>query len=66
MDGVLKLLLYSNRVSVGEEINMLKTITLGSCVSVQGTFVKSLTDGKILVRVGQKLFAGFPIGGRAI
>ncbi|MBM7067043.1 hypothetical protein [Actibacterium sp. 188UL27-1] len=45
---------------------MLKTITLGSCVSVQGTFVKSLTDGKILVRVGQKLFAGFPIGGRAI
>jgi len=40
---------------------MLRTITLGSCVSVQGTFVRQLTNGKVLVRVGQKLYEGLPI-----
>lgn len=43
---------------------MLRTITLGSCVSVQGIFVKSLTNGKVLVRVGQQLYEGNPIGGK--
>ena len=37
---------------------MLKTITLGSCVSVQGTFVRELTNGRVLVRVGERLFEG--------
>lgn len=40
---------------------MVKTITLGSCVSVQGTFIRTLDDGKIVVRVGDKVFAGFPV-----
>jgi hypothetical protein len=41
---------------------MLRTITQGSHVSVQGTFVSDLKDGRILVRVGQQLFKGTPIG----
>lgn len=40
---------------------MVKTITLGSCVSVQGTFIRALADGKIVVQVGDKTFAGFPV-----
>lgn len=40
---------------------MLKTILLGSCVYVQGTFVRKLDDGKIVVRVGERLFQGLPV-----
>ena len=40
---------------------MLRTIVLGSCVSVQGTFVRALPDGRIVVRVGGKTFAGRPV-----
>jgi hypothetical protein len=40
---------------------MLRTIILGSCVSVQGTFERQLENGKILVRVGSRLFEGVPI-----
>ncbi len=40
---------------------MLRTIMLGSCVSVQGTFVRKGADGKIVVRVGERVFEGFPI-----
>lgn len=40
---------------------MLKTIMLGSCVSVQGVFVRNLTDGRILIRVGERVFAGRPV-----
>lgn len=40
---------------------MLRTITLGSCVSVQGTFEKKLDNGKIIVRVGNMIFEGFPV-----
>lgn len=41
---------------------MLRTITVGSCVSVQGTFVRVLPDGKIAIRVGNKIYTGKPIG----
>jgi hypothetical protein len=41
---------------------MLRTIVLGSCVSVQGVFVRQLTDGRIAVRVGKKLYEGIPVG----
>ncbi|WP_281261548.1 hypothetical protein [Ascidiaceihabitans donghaensis] len=41
---------------------MLRTITMGSCVSVQGTFVRTLENGRVLVRVGQQVFAGRPVG----
>lgn len=40
---------------------MLRTITLGSCVSVQGAFVRQLENGKIVVRVGDRTFEGRPI-----
>jgi hypothetical protein len=40
---------------------MLRTITLGSCVSVQGVFVANLSDGKIVVRVDEKNFVGYPV-----
>ncbi len=41
---------------------MLRTITLGSCVSVQGTFVRDTSNGRIQVRVGQQTYEGHPIG----
>lgn len=44
---------------------MLRTIVIGSCVSVQGTFVRKLANGKILIRVGKRLYEGMPIGTRA-
>lgn len=44
---------------------MLRTITLGSCVSVQGTFIRQLDDGKIMVRVDEKTYVGFPVKSRA-
>lgn len=40
---------------------MLRTILLGSCVSVQGIFVQSFADGRIAVRVGDRIFCGFPV-----
>jgi hypothetical protein len=43
------------------EAGMLRTIVLGSCVQVQGTFERQLDNGRILVRVGQRLFEGYPI-----
>lgn len=44
---------------------MLRTITLGTCVSVQGTFERALDNGKILVRVGDRVFEGFPVSRKA-
>jgi len=41
---------------------MLRTIELGSCVQVQGLFVRKGTFGRIVVRVGERLFEGLPIG----
>ena len=40
---------------------MLRTITMGSYISVQGTFIRQLADGMIVVRVGEKTFVGFPV-----
>lgn len=37
---------------------MIRTITLGSCVSIQGHFEKTLPDGRVCVRVGDKLYVG--------
>jgi len=44
---------------------MLKTILLGSCVYVQGTFVRKLENGKIMVRVGDRVFQGLPVASNA-
>ena len=40
---------------------MLKTVTMGSCVSVQGVFVQAFEDGRIAVRVGSRVYRGFPV-----
>ena len=40
---------------------MLRTISLGSCVSVQGLVVGQQADGKLIVRVDEKTFVGHPI-----
>lgn len=44
---------------------MLRTITLGSCVFVQGIFERQLENGMIMVRVGQMLFEGYPVAKKA-
>jgi hypothetical protein len=44
---------------------MIRTIVIGSCVSVQGLFVRALGDGRIAVRDGDKTFVGRPVGAAA-
>lgn len=44
---------------------MVKTITVGSHISVQGMYVRDLADGRIVVRVGQQEFAGRPVRRKA-
>ncbi len=40
---------------------MLRTISIGSCVSVQGIVVGTTSDGKLMVRVDDKTFTGYPV-----
>ena len=40
---------------------MLRTITIGSCVTIQGIFVAALADGKIAVRVDKTTYVGKPV-----
>jgi NADPH-dependent glutamate synthase beta subunit-like oxidoreductase len=40
---------------------MLRTITVGSCVSVQGLVQAQLADGRVAVAVGDKTFVGYPV-----
>jgi hypothetical protein len=40
---------------------MLRTIIIGSCVSVQGLLVKQLENGKIVVSVGNRTYEGSPV-----
>ncbi|MEM1021912.1 MAG: hypothetical protein AAGJ09_15620 [Pseudomonadota bacterium] len=42
-------------------MTVLKTITVGTCVSVQGIFVRALADGRIVVKVDEQTFAGRPV-----
>ncbi|ETA53676.1 hypothetical protein [Ponticoccus alexandrii] len=44
---------------------MLRTITLGSCVSVQGLLETILPDGRMSVRVGDRIYTGLPVAGKA-
>lgn len=37
---------------------MIRTITVGSCIFVQGKFEQDLGNGRILVRVGEQTYAG--------
>ncbi len=40
---------------------MLRTITLGSAVSIQGLYVRALPDGRIVVKVDDTSYAGAPV-----
>lgn len=40
---------------------MLRTITIGSCISVQGTFIRAMPDGRIAVQVDNTVFSGVPV-----
>ncbi|SMX33832.1 hypothetical protein [Maliponia aquimaris] len=40
---------------------MLRTIIIGSCVSVQGLLERTFPDGRISVRVGDRVFVGLPV-----
>ncbi len=54
--------LYAERVFFfWGELGMIRTIIMGSCVSVQGTFVRSFPDGRIAVKVGKLIYSGRPV-----
>jgi len=38
-----------------------RTIIIGSCVAVQGLFLKSLENGLIAIKVGDRVFEGLPV-----
>ena len=40
---------------------MLRTITLGSAISIQGTFVRAMPDGRIAVQVDNTVYSGVPV-----
>lgn len=40
---------------------LLRTIAIGSCVSVQGLVVGQLADGKVMVKVDEQTFVGYPV-----
>lgn len=40
---------------------MLRTITVGSCVSVQGLLIAQLHDGKVVIEVDRKRYTGYPV-----
>ncbi len=40
---------------------MLRTITLGTSISIQGIFVRALEDGRIMIQVDDKSFVGAPV-----
>ena len=37
---------------------MLRTITIGTCVSIQGVFERQAANGNIVVRVGARSYEG--------
>ncbi|MDE3080360.1 MAG: hypothetical protein KGI94_10055 [Paracoccaceae bacterium] len=39
----------------------IRTVMIGTCVSVQGIFVGQLANGNIMVRVGEKTYTGRPV-----
>ena len=40
---------------------MIRTITIGTCISVQGLFERQAANGNIIVRVGAQTFEGKPV-----
>ena len=44
---------------------MLRTITVGTAITIQGMFVRALPDGKISVRDGKTVYTGKPVSAAA-
>ena len=40
---------------------MIRTITIGSYISVQGIFERAMANGNIVVRVGSQTYEGKPV-----
>lgn len=40
---------------------MLRTITLGSSVSIQGIYVRDMPDGRVAVKVDDVVYSGKPV-----
>jgi hypothetical protein len=40
---------------------MLRTINIGTCVSIQGLLVAQRTDGKLVIQVDNKTYVGNPV-----
>ena len=40
---------------------MLRTITIGTSISIQGMFVRTRPNGKIVVRDGKTVYTGKPV-----
>ena len=40
---------------------MLRTITIGSHIQVQGLLVRTLANGKVIISVGEQEFEGKPV-----
>ena len=43
---------------------MLRTIMIGSCISVQGIQVGESSDGRVTISVGDNRFVGYPVAGK--
>ena len=52
---------FRHPVVLGDR-TVLTTILMGTCVYVQGLFVRRLSNGLVTVRVGEQLFTGRPVG----
>lgn len=44
---------------------MLRTIAVGSCVLIQGIFVRAYANGTISVKVGDQIYTGRPVQAEA-
>ena len=42
-------------------MNVLRTITVGKYISIQGVCVRTLPNGLMEVRVGNRIFSGIPV-----
>ncbi len=40
---------------------MLRTIAIGSCILIQGIFERSMKNGNVIVRIGEKTYEGKPV-----
>jgi len=52
---------HCRRLFLWGGLDMLRTIMVGTCVSVQGMLVKTFPDGKIAVRDGNTVYKGLPV-----